>query len=1081
MRQFYFFGTFLLCLNWSIVNAQICTPASNDNCANAIALVVNAPAISGNTCGTLEPGEIIDCAVSTSTQSVWYSFVATANILAVSISSPIFCYLSSSVWTGTGGCPVGGSCHAISCQSATNGPATTVHYFNDLVIGDTYYVQILNEPSIICGTSNIFNIDVSTTIPANISNGPQLSTCGAVSGSACVFNYVPTVNTITSQCQSYLNPTTADGKNEVVKACFTFTGQYSTNITFQNVINSTCGTGNVIWFNWELYDLNCNSVSCGGLSNLGTSGIVCGNQYKMCYAYEIPNCTHTLFYPYISAIPVNMPAWTSQSNSSSTASICPGDSVTLFTNAPGYINYSWSPATGLSSTTGPSVKAFPAITTTYTVTGFDSGGCAQSKTIQVIVKPTPVPTINPSNPTLTCTAPTATLTATGGGTYLWSTGTTGASIIVNGQGTYTVTVTGTNTCSATTSALVNQGGSLPTATITPASGVITCSNTSITLTASGGGTYLWSNGVSSTSINVTSANTYSVTVTDSIGCSISTSVSITENKIPPVAGITPSTATLDCINVSATLTASNGGTYLWSTGSSTNSIIATTSGNYSVTVTDSVNGCTGVASSTVSSLPGITITHSVTDISCNGGSNGAVDIQVTGGQAPYTFLWNNQAATEDISLLSEGAYSVTVTDSLGCTATSTATVNEPDSLLITETHHDISCNGTGDGTITLNSTGGTGTITYAWNDGGTGANRNNLDSGNYSATATDVNQCTASVSTTIFQGSQIDVSSTVSDVSCHGGNDGSIDISPRGGNLPYGYQWNDAATSEDRTSVSAGNYKVTITDMNQCSITAEATVSEPTALLFSQKVDQPSCPENGGDGTISVTPSGAMPPYSYSWSNGGNTPDISGLGSGSYSLTITDNNNCTVTASFNLNYLYQFQVNASPALANIEAGQTISLNYQTSGSAGTITSQKWTPSESLSCDNCRSPVAAPDQSTTYQVQVTNNAGCVATDIVTINVSPSFSLYVPNSFTPNADGINDFFEIFGNRQGISFLEIELFNRWGETVFQSNDHSFKWDGLYKGEPLATQTLIWKLKLAFKDKPAEDLRQGSVTLLR
>lgn len=1155
MKHVYLSLVVLFIVGVKSVHSQ-CTPAPNDNCANAQVLTVNGGTVPGSTCGTLEAGEKNDCGPSTHTQSVWYSFVATSPTLAVSISSTGSCFLTSAVWkSASGSCPIGGACHALSCQSSTNGPTTTVHRLSNLVIGETYYVQILYTPGGTCGLNGTFNIGVSTTIPATVSNGPPISTCDNVSSTACVFNYVPSITTITNSCPSVTNPTSANGANEVVKSCFTFVGQYSTNITFQNIINSTCIGGNVVWFAWELLDMNCNSYRCGDLSNLSTTGVVCGTQYKMCYTYEIPNCTHTRYYPYVSAIPVPMNNWTSQSQTSTTASICPGDSVTLFANAQGYVNYQWSPATGLSSTTGSSVIAFPASTTTYTITGFDSGGCSQTKTVQVIVRPKPTPTVTPSNSVLTCAAPNATLTATGGGTYRWSNGSTTSSITTNIPGTYTVTVTGANTCTATAEATVTQSTSSVVATITPLADTLTCQRTNVTLTAGGGATYLWSNGATSSTINVTTPGTYTVTATDLTGCAGSASVSIIQNITPPQVSVTPP-GLLTCSNTSTSLRATGGGTYQWSSGSVSDSITVSSPGTYSVIVTDPANGCTASASQvvnnnitpppvsiappaqltcTVTSInvvassstvnasfnwggnntgPSLTVTSpgaysvTVTDPAngctasasvnvtlnqnlittfnntpalCQGGSTGAVDLTITGGQSPYTFQWSNQATTEDLSSVPAGNYSVTITDNGGCSTTASTSVSEPQALNVSETHTGVSCSGSSDGVINLNATGGTGAYNYTWNDGATSSSRNNLGFGNYSVTVSDNNQCSVSLSITISQASTIEVFNVKTDISCYQGRDGNIDISARGGNQPYSFKWNDGANTEDRSQIPAGTYTITVTDANQCTATASISINEPSALAFTQQVNQPTCPDNNGDGSIALSPSGATPPYRYSWSNGGNTPDKTGLSPGTYTVTITDDNSCSVTISFAMSYQYNFTVDASPTVSTIEPGQTVTLNYSMNGSAGTVTSQKWTPGQSLSCDDCPSPVAAPQTTTTYQVEVTNDAGCAATDIVIIYVTPVFSLYVPNVFTPNSDGFNDFFELYGNRDGIAFLEIQLFNRWGEKIFESNDHYFKWDGRYKGEPLVPQALTWQLRLGFVDGHVEEVRKGSITLLK
>ena len=364
----------------SLACAAPCTHESNDNCANAIALTVNAAALAGNTCGTLETGELVDCAPTGTNQSVWYSFVATSANMAVTVVSTGTCYVSSAVWPATSGCPASTGCQALSCQSADNGPATTVHDLNNLTIGATYEVQIMYASGNGCGQDGSFTIKVSTTIPGNPSNPLALSTCSAPAGSACVFNTNATVNQVTSTCTPYIIPGPDTTANQVIRDCFTFTGQYSTDISFQNIIQSTCGTlGNVDWFDWQLFDTACNVISCGNINgSLSYTGVQCGQNYVMCYTWEVPDCTEDEFYPYITAIPPTFTGsstpGTSTTGTTLNVSMCQGSSVVLKGQATGYVSYVWSPAAGLSATTGASVTASPDTSITYTLTGYDAGG-----------------------------------------------------------------------------------------------------------------------------------------------------------------------------------------------------------------------------------------------------------------------------------------------------------------------------------------------------------------------------------------------------------------------------------------------------------------------------------------------------------------------------------------------------------------------------------------------------------------------------------------------------------------------------------------------------------------------------------
>ena len=174
-----------------------------------------------------------------------------------------------------------------------------------------------------------------------------------------------------------------------------------------------------------------------------------------------------------------------------------------------------------------------------------------------------------------------------------------------------------------------------------------------------------------------------------------------------------------------------------------------TAGTYDVTVTDA-NGCTTTASATVTEPTALSASAIATDVSCNAGNDGTVDLTVTGGTAPYTYAWSNTATTEDMTGLTAGTYNVTVTDANGCTTTASATVTEPTALSASAIATDVSCNAGNDGTVDLTVTGGTAPYTYSWSNTATTEDLAGLMSGTYNVTVTDANGCTTAASATIM-------------------------------------------------------------------------------------------------------------------------------------------------------------------------------------------------------------------------------------------------------------------------------------------------------------------------------------------
>ncbi|WP_300564469.1 SprB repeat-containing protein, partial [Flavobacterium sp.] len=284
----------------------------------------------------------------------------------------------------------------------------------------------------------------------------------------------------------------------------------------------------------------------------------------------------------------------------------------------------------------------------------------------------------------------------------------------------------------------------------------------------------------------------------------------------------------------------------------------------------------------------------VTNVSCFGGTNGAINLTPAGGTTPYTFNWGGGITTEDRTGLAAGTYSVTITDNNGCTATvSGITVTQPAAAVSgTTVVTNTSCFGGTNGAINLTPTGGTSPYTFNWGGGITTEDRTGLAAGTYSVTITDNNGCTGTVSgITVTQPAAVSGTTVVTNTSCFGGTNGAINLTPTGGTGPYTFNWGGGITTEDRTGLAAGTYSVTITDNNGCTGTVSGiTVTQPAAAVSgSTVVTNVSC-FGGTNGTINLTPTGGTSPYTFNWGGGITTEDRTGLAAGTYSVTITDNN-----------------------------------------------------------------------------------------------------------------------------------------------------------------------------------------------
>jgi len=494
--------------------------------------------------------------------------------------------------------------------------------------------------------------------------------------------------------------------------------------------------------------------------------------------------------------------------------------------------------------------------------------------------------------------------------------------------------------------------------------------------------------------------------------------------IPISASTTQTNATCNGLcNGSATVTATGGSgpySYSWSpsggTGATASNLCA---GTYNVTVTDANSNFvvkTVTITEPASAVGGSTV---VTNVACNGGTNGAINLTPSGGTGPYTFNWGGGITTEDRTGLAAGNYSVTITDAGGCTGTVNATVTQPSSPVSgTTVVTNVACNGGTNGAINLTPSGGTGPYTFNWGGGITTEDRTGLAAGNYAVTIMDNNGCTGTVNVSVSQpATAVSGSTVITNVACHGGNNGAINLTPSGGAGSYSYDWGGGVATEDRTGLSAGNYSVTITDANGCSAVVNATVTQPAAPVSGSTVVNNVTCHGGSNGSVNLTPSGGTSPYTFNWGGGVTTEDRTGLSAGSYTVIITDANSCTGTVNVNVT-----QPSSAPSVSAgsdiaVCAGQQATLT----GSGTGIVSYSWN-------NGITNGVAfTPGATATYTVTGTDANGCTATDevLVTVNALPAVNagsdaaVCAGASVTLNGSGAVSYTWNNGVTNGVSF--------------------------------------------------------------
>lgn len=355
-----------------------------------------------------------------------------------------------------------------------------------------------------------------------------------------------------------------------------------------------------------------------------------------------------------------------------------------------------------------------------------------------------------------------------------------------------------------------------------------------------------------------------------------------------------------CGSNSGTATVTPGGgsapySYQWSNGQTTATAQSYGAGTHSVTVTDAT-ACRNVSSVTVAaSSITITATSQTTNSAC-GAATGTATASPSNGTAPYVYVWSNSATGQTASGLATGNYSVLIIDVNGCQGQiDNIIVSNPNPPFITiDSVANARCYNSSTGSATVTGSGGTAPYSYLWSNGASGSSVANLPADTYNVTVIDANNCSNITTLNVFQPDSLYASTTSNvSVSCNGASDGALSISVFGGTTPYTYAWSNGASAATISNLAAGSYTVSISDANGCQLIYSQTINQPTALNAALSPTAASA-AGASDGSVNNTVSGGTTPYTYAWSNGASTQNLSGIAAGTYTLTLTDANGCTV-------------------------------------------------------------------------------------------------------------------------------------------------------------------------------------------
>jgi gliding motility-associated-like protein len=468
--------------------------------------------------------------------------------------------------------------------------------------------------------------------------------------------------------------------------------------------------------------------------------------------------------------------------------------------------------------------------------------------------------------------------------------------------------------------------------ITPAAPYLCYGQTSVALTANTTGglapyTYLWSNGQTTSSINVTTGGTYSVSVSDATGCPVATDqVTVVQFTQPITANAGPDLTVCSATSANLAVNGSVTGvtTGIWSGGAGTYSTNNTdltlnytlsaaeiAAGSVTLTLTTTNNGtCPPSADQVLITVSEMTTSViSVQNPSCFGGANGSAIIGATGGVLPYTYSLNGGTAqaSNSFSNLPAGNYSVLVSDNAGCSGMVNFTVTQPPQLTFTSTPVNVTCFGLCNGQITVTPAGGTPSYTYSANNGTTFGPSNtlmNLCAGTIGVVVQDANGCLTNTNVVITQPAQLTATYTPTNPTCAGGSNGQIAVTPAGGTPAYQYSVDAGAlqAGSTLTGLMAGNHTVLVQDAQGCQITAvQNLVNPPTFQIDLVSMSPSNCGFNNG--AIEVVADGINTPFTYTIDGGTPQPTgvFSNLLAGAYSFVATDALGCQVQYFYGVN------------------------------------------------------------------------------------------------------------------------------------------------------------------------------------
>jgi len=518
------------------------------------------------------------------------------------------------------------------------------------------------------------------------------------------------------------------------------------------------------------------------------------------------------------------------------------------------------------------------------------------------------------------------------------------------------------------------------------------------------------------------------------------------------------------------------GTYVWQDGSTSSLYSVTTPGSYWVEV--SIPGCSRVdtfhvvpASNVIIDLGNDIQLCDQPSVTINGNTPGAEEYE-----------WSTGSDNNSITVSNSGTYWLSITDDVGCVTTDTIEVMIGATPNIELGAFPTLCDGE---SVILDPNSDNSDVVYLWQDQSTGSTFDVFGPGVYSVTVSN-NGCPNTDEVTIDYYEVPDIAYTTANIVCSGECNGFIESTIINTAGPLTFEWDNGSTTQSLTDLCEGAYALTITDQNGCTYEEFFEISNPDPLAYESDFGPVIC-FGEGNGFIEITTiSGGFPPYSFSLNGGPSTSSLllDSLSGGVYELEVSDLGGCTLTEIIEI-YEPPFIHIFAGDDRRIELGDTVHVNGFVFPSQDQIIS--WDPLDYFwGCEDCPEPEVQPVQTISYMLTVEDSiTGCLKMDTVLIQVDKTRKIYIPNAFTPNGDGINDYFMIYSGPGISEILSFKIYDRWGEQLFQElnfqpNDRTYGWDGQFKGQDMNNGVFVYVAEVAFIDG-VKILYSGDVTLLR